>query len=177
MLNLDFSKPETFRHSLHDLGFITSRCRIDRKRAAAFFGISESTLERWIYTGKPSPTAIRLIENFLFGIDQSGSFKGFSIDRDQNLVTPDGYQFSARYIEGIWILQQNVGFYESYVHRLKDEISRLKGLANSREKIVNLANQIIEETNSLSCQPAGQVLRLVSESQAKPERSEQSTTA
>lgn len=172
MLNLDFSKPNTFKDSLYLLGFVTNMCQIDRKKASAFFGVSDSTLERWIYGAKPHPCAIRLIENKVHGIEQEGPFKGFSIDKFGNLVTPSGHIYSADFIDSVWAVIDNKNFYEATVNRLHREIDKLKTLSISSSKLADISKQIMDIANG-HMNPDNNVTSLKIASQAEPERSEQ----
>ncbi|MBU76115.1 MAG: hypothetical protein CMK63_03870 [Pseudoalteromonadaceae bacterium] len=134
-----------FKTMLRKAGFVTSNGMLDRKAAIEYLDASERTLERWINTNKPCKRALKLLDQKIAGgIIQAGRWKGFYICAEGFLWTPNGRKFEPNYLERVWILQQSTRFKDSTIVNLRAEIEHLKSLVNSRERIKEMGEELID---------------------------------
>lgn len=140
-----------FKTVLRKAGFVTRNGMVDRKSAIDYLDASERTLERWIKTNKPCKRALKLLEQKIAGgIIQTGQWKGFYICCDGYLWTPSGRRFEPNYLERVWILQQSTRFKDSTIVNLRAEIEHLKSLVNSRERIKEMGEELIDISSNWS---------------------------
>lgn len=134
-----------FKMMLRKAGFVTRNGMLDRKAAIEYLDASERTLERWIKTNKPCKRALKLLEQKIAGgIIQAGRWQGFYICAEGYLWTPSGRKFEPNYLERVWILQQSTRFKDSTIVNLRAEIEHLKNLVNSRERIKEMGEELID---------------------------------
>ena len=134
-----------FKTMLRKAGFVNGNGMLDRKAAIEYLDASERTLERWIKTNKPCKRARKLLQQKIAGgIIQAGPWKGFHISPDGVLWTPSGRKFEPNYLERVWILQQSTRFKDATIVNLKAEIAHLKGLVDTRDRIKEMGEELIE---------------------------------
>lgn len=134
-----------FKTTLRKAGFVNSNGMLDRKAAIEYLDASERTLERWIQTNNPCKRALKLLEQKIAGgIIQAGRWKGFYICPNGYLWTPSGRRFEPNYLERVWILQQSSRFKDATIVNLKAELAHLKSLVNTRERIKEMGEELIE---------------------------------
>ncbi|GAP76755.1 hypothetical protein FIU82_07635 [Pseudoalteromonas sp. THAF3] len=133
-----------FKRLLRNAGFITDQGLIDRKGAMAALGVSESTLDRWMRTNKPTPSATTLLESMAAGgIPQQGDWVGFMIGRDGRLHTPHGASYSPQELERVWLLMQSNRFKDRTIINLRREISQLHNLVHTRDKLREMGTELV----------------------------------
>ncbi|MEI8706680.1 MULTISPECIES: DUF3653 domain-containing protein [unclassified Pseudoalteromonas] len=133
-----------FKTALRKAGFVTATGLIDRKAAIEYLLTSERTLERWITTNKPCKRALKLLEQKIAGIVQHGNWNGFFICHQGYLWTPNGRRFEPLYLERVWILQQSTRFKDATILNLKTELTHLKNLVSTRERLKEMGHELIE---------------------------------
>jgi len=105
---------------------LQQRCRFSSSQAARACLVSERTYRRWLATGQPNPTAVRLLA-ILAGYVPWDGWAGWEVHG--GLLFPPGYRrhgVTPGDFFSLVFLRQSVGAYRERVEELEDEIRKLK---------------------------------------------------
>jgi len=120
------------------------------RKIAEFTGVSIKTARRWLVGDKVPLSVVKLFEmTYTSGIPQDGVWKGYFINRDEELVSPEGYVLTPTHVQRMYIDKWRRESQDATIRRLKQEVKELKefGSDDKRQEIIGLANQMLKIAN------------------------------
>ena len=128
------------------------------QRIAEYAGVSKRTALRWMKGKNEPPLAVlKLLEiTYTSGIPQDGIWKGYSFNRDQELISPEGYSMTPQSIQKFymdkWVLEgktAKISEQQREIENLNQQINNLKslGMEAKRKELIRLANEMLELAN------------------------------